>query len=638
MRMSLIVLWSSLFVLASAARSEVVLEAPASVAAGSGFDVSWSGGGAPRDFVTLVAPDRPEGEYGHYVYAKQSPVRFVAPDDPGAYELRYLGKDSPYPTLARRSITVTPVTAALEGPGSVEAGGTIEVSWTGPGHERDFITVVEAGAEERTYDTYVYANRGNPARLTVPEAAGDYEVRYLTGQKYNTLARHAFAVAAVSASIEGPATATEGADFEVRFTGTGNERDFITVVSAGTPEGEYGDYAYVRGGGAVELTAPEAAGDYEIRYLTAGKYRTLARSTIEIVAAGATLAAPAEVRGGEHFEVAWTGVGNDSDYVTIVAPGAGDREYGDYAYVRDGSPVHILAPLEAGDYELRYALGASRKILARRAIRVTEPETRPGSLRVVQPGTGEMVALPEGAAVELILDASGSMLKRQGGRRRIDVAKAVLSDLVGRTLPPSTPFALRVFGHREADSCRSDLEIALSPLAAGPVSGRIAAIEAMNLAKTPIARSLELVAEDLAGIEGPAVVVLVTDGEETCGGDPAAAVEKLRGQGFDVRVNIVGFAIDDDELKSRFRYWADVGGGVYRDASSAADLGSSIRESLRAAFEVLTAAGEVVATGSVGGEALELPAGSYRIRVEGRDEELPVDVVADDLTTVDLGS
>ncbi len=637
MRTSLIILCSSLLVPASAARAEVILEAPASVAAGSGFDVSWSGGGDPRDFITLVPPDRPEGEYGPYEYAKKSPARFAAPDDPGAYELRYLGKDSPYPTLARRSITVTPVTAALEGPGSVEAGGTIEISWTGPDNERDFITVVEAGAEERTYGTYVYTNRGNPAQLTVPEASGDYEVRYLTGQKYNTLARHAFAVTAVSASIEGPATAAEGARVEVRFTGTGNERDFITVVPAGTPEGEYGAYAYARGE-AVELRAPEAPGDYEIRYLTARKYRTLARAAIEIVAASATLAAPAEVRGGEHFQVAWTGVGNDSDYITIVAPGAGDREYGHHAYVRGANPVRILAPLEAGDYELRYALGASRKILARRAIRVIEPETPPGSLRVVQPAAGEMVALPQGAAVELILDASGSMLKRQGGKRRIDVAKTVLSDLVGRTLPPGTPFALRVFGHREADSCRSDLEIALSPLASAPVSGRIAAIEAMNLAKTPIARSLELVAEDLAGASGPAVVVLLTDGEETCGGDPAAAVEKLRGQGFDVRVNIVGFAIDDDELKSRFRYWADIGGGVYRDASGAADLGSSIRESLRAAFEVLGAAGEVISTGSVGGEALELPAGSYRVRVEGRDEELVVDIVADDLTTVDLGS
>lgn len=637
MRTSLIFCISLLWaVLAVVAMAEITLEAPEEVAAGASFDISWSGEADPRDFVTLVAPDLPEGKYGPYQYAKKTPAAFVAPDDPGVYEIRFLSKESSYPTLARREITVTPVTAILEGPESVDAGGTIEISWTGPDHGRDFITVVEAGAEEQTYGTYVYANRGNPARLVVPDKTGDYEARYLTGQKYYTLARHAFVVTDVSASIEGPASVTEGSVFEVRFEGTGNTQDFITIVAAGTAEGQYGNYASVRDGDTVRLTAPEAPGSYEIRYLTARGYRTLSRQPIAVAAAGATLAAPDEVRGGEHFPVEWTGVGNDHDYVTIVESTAEPREYGHHAYVRSGNPVRILAPLTPGDYELRYALGVSRKILARRAIRVTEPRSRPGTLRVVHSGAEETVALPEGAAVELILDASGSMLKRQDGQRRIDVAKTVLSDLVTQTVPPGTPFALRVFGHREADSCRTDLEIALSPLAAAPAAGRIAAIEAMNLAKTPIARSLELVASDLAGVEGPVVVVLVTDGEETCGGDPAAAAETLRGRGFDVRVNIVGFAIDDDDLRSRFRYWAEVGGGAYLDAASADDLGSSIRQSLRASLEVLDPAGEVVATGSVGGEQLRLPAGSYRLRVEGRAAEIPVSVVADDVTVIDL--
>ena len=635
--LSLICSVSFLWVVASTAGAEMVVECPSQVAAGATFDVSWSGNADPKDFLTLVASDSPEGKYGQYQHAKKSPLQFVAPDDPGTYELRLLSHKPSYPTLARRTLMVTPVTATLEGSESVEAGGTIEISWTGPGHDRDFITVVKAGAAERTYKTYVYTKRGNPVQLTVPEEAGDYEARYLTGQKYYTLARHAFSITVVTASIEGPTSVTEGAHFKVRYAGTGNDRDFITIVPAGSPEGKYGDHGYTRGGDTVELTAPESPGPYELRYLTARRYRTLASQPIEVASAGAaTLSAPAEVRGGEHFAVEWKAVGNDHDYITIVEPDAGEREYGNHAYVRNGNPVRIVAPLEVGEYELRYALGASRKILARRPIRVTEPESQPGTLRVVRSGIGETVALPQGAAVELILDASGSMLKRQDGQRRIDVAKTVLTDLVHRSLPQGTPFALRVFGHREADSCRSDLEITLSPLAAAPVTERVAAIEAMNLAKTPIARSLELVAEDLAGVEGPSVVVLVTDGEETCGGDPPAAVEKLRGLGFDVRVNVVGFAIDDEELKARFRYWADVGGGVYRDAASAADLGASIRDSLRAAFEVLDASGEVVAASSVGGEPVQLPAGDYRVRVEGQGKEIPVTVVAQDLVTVDL--
>ncbi|MEM7586497.1 MAG: VWA domain-containing protein [Acidobacteriota bacterium] len=623
--------------IASPVTAEVTLGAPSTIAAGAKLTVSWTGEADPADFITVVASDSPEGKYGTYKYTRKSPVELYAPDEPGSYELRFLSKASGYPTLARSALEVTPVTATLEGPATVQAGGKIEVSWTGPGHDRDFITVVKAGAKEKSYAGYVYTKRGNPAKLTVPEEPGAYEVRYLTGQKYYTLATHAFEITGVGASLSGPETVTEGSKFTVQFQGTGNVGDFITIVEAGTAEGQYGHYAYARDE-AVELTAPAAPGAYEIRYLTARQYKTLASQAITVGLASASLEAPAEVPGGENFLVTWSGVGNASDYITIVEPSAGPREYGVYSYVRDRNPVRIRAPFKPGDYELRYALSGSRKVLATLPLRVTEPEARPGSLRVVHSQDGELVALPEGAAVELILDASGSMLKRQDGQRRIDIAKTTLSDLVRESLPAGTPFALRVFGHREADSCRTDLEIPLSPLSADAAAGRIAAIEARNLAKTPIAASLERVAEDLAGVEGSSVIVLVTDGEETCGGDPAAAVEKLRGQGFDVRVNIVGFAIDDDDLKAQFQYWAEVGGGTYHDAGSASALSDSIRRSLRAAFQVLDADGRVVASGSVGGPELELPAGDYRVRVEGRGAELPVAVASNEQAVVDLGT
>lgn len=619
------------------ASAEVTLRAPDQVAAGADFTVSWQGGSDPRDFVTLLSADAPEGDYDAYQYARKESGTFAAPDDPGTYEIRYLAKDAPYPTLARKTIVVTPVTATLNGPSQADAGGTIEFSFTGPGHPRDFITVVEAGAAEQTYDAYVYVRRGSPATLTVPEKAGDYELRYLTRQKYYTLARHPFTVVDVSASVEGPASVTEGATFEVRFVGTGNKRDFVTIVPEDAPEKQYGDYEYTKGDTAT-LRAPEAAGDYEIRYLTASEYRTLASQPIVVTGASATLDAPSEVVGGASFPVTWTGVGNKNDYVTIVEHDAGDRAYGDYAYVRHGNPVELRAPFEPGDYELRYALGASRKILARRPIRVTEPETLPGSLQVVHNREGNRLWLPEGAAVELILDASGSMLQRQGGTRRIEIAKSVLQDLVESSLPTGTPFALRVFGHREADSCRTDLEIALSPLDPQAAAGRIGAIEAKNLAKTPIADSLERVAQDLAGTGGPSVIVLVTDGEETCGGDPARAIEALRGQGFDVRVSIVGFAIDDDALAATFRSWADLGGGAYHDSTGADDLADSIRASLRAAFDVIDANGDVAASGTVGGARLQLPAGDYRLRVEGTEDTSPITIAPGERVTVDLAS
>ncbi|HEX5786949.1 MAG TPA: hypothetical protein VFY03_02125, partial [Woeseiaceae bacterium] len=255
------------------------------------------------------------------------------------------------------------------------------------------------------------------------------------------------------------------------------------------------------------------------------------------------------------------------------------------------------------------------RVLASRPLAVTPPAQGPGGLEVFpSSGTTGGFALGPDSAVEIILDASGSMLQRQDGQRRIDIAKAVLTDLATEVIPAGTGFAFRVFGHREAGSCRTDLEIPLSPLDPAQARAVLGGIEATNLAKTPIARSLELVPEDLAGVEGERLVILLTDGEETCGGDPAAAVETLASSGTAARVNIVGFAIDDADLKSRFRYWAELGGGSYFDSTNADELGQALVSALSVPYAVFDSGGLEVAQGQVGGDAVTLPPGEYTVR------------------------
>jgi len=65
-----------------------------------------------------------------------------------------------------------------------------------------------------------------------------------------------------------------------------------------------------------------------------------------------------------------------------------------------------------------------------------------------EPATLEVLASPESAiaarAVEVILDGSGSMLKRLGGARRYRIARDALLALTGEVLPEGTPFALRI--------------------------------------------------------------------------------------------------------------------------------------------------------------------------------------------------
>lgn len=622
---------------ASAADAAVSLSAPAEVAVGAAFEVTWSGTAGARDFISLDPSGAPEREYGAYVYtSKGSPVSLRAPGTPGDYAVRYHSGETGYAVLASSPLRVVPVTATVEAPATVERGGTATVTWTGPDNERDFISIDPEGAAETEYGRYAYTSTGSPLEIPAPGEPGRYQVRYHLGVGgYPVIGASPLTVGGASATLDAPARADAGSTLSVAWTGPDNPRDFVSIDPAGAAEPEYGRYAYTAKGSPLEIPVPETPGRYEVRYhLGAHGYPVIGAAPLEVGAVTATVEPSEPVVAGEPFEVAWTGPDNTHDFVTIVPAGTPEGEYGSYAYTRRGNPLRLEAPEEAGDYEVRYLTGQERRRLASAPVEVT-PGTALGKLRVVGGGDGEAAATGVGA-VEVILDASGSMLQRLEGTRRIELAREALLELTGEPLPEGVPFALRVFGHREADSCRTDLEIPLAPLDRARVTATIRSVEAKNLAKTPIADSLRAVQQDLAGASGPRLVVLVTDGEETCDGDPAAAIRELAAGGVDVRVNIVGFAIDELMLKEEFERWARLGGGRYLDAADGEGLRRAVRGAIRPSFEALSG-GEVVAGGTVNGDPVELPVGEYRVRTSSGEELGTVTIRAGEETAVRLG-
>jgi len=248
----------------------------------------------------------------------------------------------------------------------------------------------------------------------------------------------------------------------------------------------------------------------------------------------------------------------------------------------------------------------------------TPVNQKPGSLQVTMTAaaTGaQPAAISTDIAVEIILDTSGSMLQElEPGKTRIDVARATLVDLVSTKLPAGVPVALRTFAD-DPGSCDTILRSALAPLDPGAMASAIQNVGVTNLVKTPIGGALDQVASDLAGVKGPKIIVLVTDGEETCGGDPAASISRLSVQGFDVQVNIVGFALDSAALKATFQTWAHLGNGSYFDATNSAELNSAVAKALAPPIQVFDSAGALVASGRIGGDAIALPAGTYRVEV-----------------------
>lgn len=193
-------------------------------------------------------------------------------------------------------------------------------------------------------------------------------------------------------------------------------------------------------------------------------------------------------------------------------------------------------------------------------------------------------ALPTGAAapprtIELVLDASGSMIaKLPAGGTRLEAAKAAVADVVAK-LPADTRLAFRAYGHqspREKHDC-ADTQI-LVPFAEAAKAGPATVAAAQKLTArgyTPITRVLELAAQDLPADATAPAIVLVSDGKETCDGDPCATARALAAKRAGLVIHAIGFDVD---LAARLQLQciAAATGGTYRDAGSAAELGTAL--------------------------------------------------------------
>ncbi|RMD83412.1 MAG: VWA domain-containing protein [Candidatus Dadabacteria bacterium] len=280
------------------------------------------------------------------------------------------------------------------------------------------------------------------------------------------------------------------------------------------------------------------------------------------------------------------------------------------------------------------AIGAELRTGTRYRLRASRPE---GKGRLVVRQTGERIAgVGTPNQVLLILDASGSMRGRdRTGATKMETARQVLKDLV-RSLPDDVKIGLRVYGLRypskpKARSCTDTaLIVPFQRLNRQQFAAFLDQIQPRG--QTPIGLSLRQVTADFGGQPGKKIVVLVTDGEETCSPKasdpdyPPKVVDELRAKGVDLRVNIVGFDIDKKETRDFLAALAARTGGLFASADDAASLGAALERALRAPFHVEDTAGNVLARGTLDGGALELPAGVFRVVIEAEEPIVLEDV------------
>jgi Ca-activated chloride channel family protein len=146
----------------------------------------------------------------------------------------------------------------------------------------------------------------------------------------------------------------------------------------------------------------------------------------------------------------------------------------------------------------------------------------------------------------IVFDASGSMSGNQvlgipNSRARIDEVRAALAQVLP-TAAAHRRLGLITYGPGPYNQCNVKLDLKPTPDAAEVIMKSVNAL--VPSGKTPLTSAVEQAAEVLNYRSKPGVIVLVTDGEETCGRSPCDLAKQLRLTADQLTVHVIAFRYD----------------------------------------------------------------------------------------------
>ncbi len=175
------------------------------------------------------------------------------------------------------------------------------------------------------------------------------------------------------------------------------------------------------------------------------------------------------------------------------------------------------------------------------------------------------------------------MLAGWSDTNRITAAKELLTSLVDSLRNSrEVELALRAYGHlyaRSSQNCRdSRLEVGFGPSNHQQIIQRLSQIEPKGT--TPIAYSLEQAANDFPETQGYRnIIIIITDGIESCDGDPCAVSVALQKKGIFLRPFVIGIGMNED--------FADAFNclGTYFDARDIDDFRVALNKAIKTSLE-----------------------------------------------------
>ncbi|MFA9558103.1 VWA domain-containing protein [Evansella sp. AB-rgal1] len=186
--------------------------------------------------------------------------------------------------------------------------------------------------------------------------------------------------------------------------------------------------------------------------------------------------------------------------------------------------------------------------------------------------------------VQIILDVSGSMAAYIDGKQMMDIAKDSIRE-VTFSLPEGTNVGLRVYGHkgdstrdsRELSCSSSELVYDIKPLVQQEFNSVLDQFRPTGW--TPLALSIEEAVKDFEGLsseENTNIIYLLSDGIETCDGDPVSAAKAAADSEIRPIINVIGFNLDPQRQKE-LREIAEAADGSYSDAMNEEQLLNELR-------------------------------------------------------------
>jgi Ca-activated chloride channel homolog len=187
----------------------------------------------------------------------------------------------------------------------------------------------------------------------------------------------------------------------------------------------------------------------------------------------------------------------------------------------------------------------------------------------------------------LILDSSGSMAAKMGGDSKLEIAKKAALNFV-KNLADDVSLSIIAYGQKGSNST-SDKAVScagieqvywLDKVKSDVVNEKISPLQPTGW--TPIADSLQKAKDILdkyPATEYNNSILLISDGEETCGGDPVAKAKELNASNINFKIDVIGFDVGGT-AEGQLKAISSNGGGVYYSARNSQELNDNMNKNI----------------------------------------------------------